>query len=88
MLLHEAENNSYGEKKNKSIQTDIVWLSLSHPLIVLCFQPFCPKIQNAVCGLHSQRNGPQCQLVLECSRDGLVLCNLRYFVTQGEIHVI
>jgi len=41
------------------------------------------KIQNAVGMLQNQRNGPQWHAVLECSRDGLVLCNLRYFDTQA-----
>ena len=32
-------------------------ISSSHPFLVLCFQPFCLKIQNAVCGLQSQASG-------------------------------
>ena len=71
-------------------------MSCYHHLTHLSFyvsSHFCLKIENAACGLQSQQNGPQWQPIPECSRDGLVLCNLWYIDTQtialgGEIHVI
>jgi len=64
MLRHEAKT-PLTERKNKSIQTDIVWKYHNyHHLIDSSFyvsSHFCLKIQNAVCGLQSQRNGPQWQ---------------------------
>jgi len=52
-------------EKNKSIQTDIVWQYHNyHHLIHSSFyvsSHFCLKIQNAVCELQSQRNGPKWQ---------------------------
>ena len=59
--------NHLRREKNKSIQTDVVdlWQYHNyHHLIHSSFyvsSHFCLKIQNAVCGLQSQRNGPQWQ---------------------------
>ena len=55
---------TYGER-NKSIQTDILWQYHNyHHLIHSSFNVsshFCLKIQNTVCGLQNQRNGPRWQ---------------------------
>jgi len=54
MSRYEAEKTTYGERKNKSIQTDITISYYYHPLIHSWFNVsshFCFKIQNAVCGL-------------------------------------
>ena len=60
-------------RREKS-KTDIVLQYNYHRLIPSSFfvsRHFCLKIQNAVCRLQSQRNGPQWQPVQECSLDGL-----------------
>ena len=66
---------TYGEKKqttpNKLTLYDniiIIIISSTHRFVS---SHFCLKIQNAVCVLQSQRNGPQRQPVLELVRDGL-----------------
>ena len=45
MLRHEANKTTYGERKNKSIQTDIVrqyhnYQFIISSLVIFCFQPF------------------------------------------------
>jgi len=62
MLRHQAKKPTYRERKTRPY---IVWQYHNyHHLIHSSFyvsSNFCLKIQNTVCGLQSQRNGPQWQ---------------------------
>ena len=67
--------NTYGDKKKTSpyrltLHDNIIIIIISS-IHCFMFSHFCLEIQNAVCELQSQRNGPQWQPVLECSLDGL-----------------
>jgi len=67
------------EKTLTEIKTSPYRLTLYDNIIIIIISSthrfvsshFCLKIQNAVCVLQSQRNGPQRQPVLELVRDGL-----------------
>ena len=74
MLRHEAEKTLTEIKKTSpyrlTLHDNIIIIIISS-IHCFMFSHFCLEIQNAVCELQSQRNGPQWQPVLECSLDGL-----------------